>query len=238
MRGDVMNDTGAPDFMVLVGDHTHTEPLTRADGSTHYATFQEAFDAGEEWLADHQGWEWDEYRQEYWESYSAFVESHPPLSPREEDALEERLWEEFVNSGRRDHYFFEVFLVELGEDGEEILHETSDPVGPYRAASPAAEAEESPAAPDPLLQPQVDESRPYAEEAADPFERVRGEYDVEDTRPVSEQEMEDLLADLESLGIDLTSDDDDENLSGSRQKIDIGWAVLAGGVLLPLLRRE
>ena len=53
--------------------------------------------------------------------------------------------------------------------------------------------------------------------------------------------MEDILADLESLGIELTSDDDDdddENLSGSRQKIDIGWAVLAGGVLLSLLRRE
>jgi len=94
--------------------------------------------------------------------------------------------------------------------------------------------------PSPAPPPVRNRRDPSVHPATDPFEEIRGgEYDVEDTRPVSEQEMEDILADLESLGIDLTSDDDDENLSGSRQKrVDIGWAVLAGGVLLSLLRRE
>jgi len=222
-------------------DPTQTGPVYRviidtghySDSIGDYEDYQEAIAAGEDWLVGAQMHAWDDYRENYW---GGLGEDEGPETARGIDEAEARLWEEFQEV---DEAFYEVFAVELGEDGEEILHETSDPVGPYRAASPAAEAEESPAAPDPRLQPQVDESRPYAEEAADPFERVRGEYDVEDTRPVSEQEMEDLLADLESLGIDLTSDDDDENLSGSGQKrVDIGWAVLAGGVLLSLLRRE
>jgi len=106
-------------------------------------------------------------------------------------------------------------LTLANEDGRILYANSDDFEEGEGGGSPSIE---SPAAPDPRLQPQVDESRPYAEEAADPFERVRQEYDVEDTRPVSEQEMEDILADLESVGIDLTStrrdDDDDENLAG------------------------
>jgi hypothetical protein len=76
------------------------------------------------------------------------------------------------------------------------------------------------------------------EETYDPATRLRarGEFDVDQTRPVSADEMEDLLDELRELGVDISSDDD---LAGLGIKKDRKGLWLVGGAVLAslLIRR-
>jgi hypothetical protein len=72
------------------------------------------------------------------------------------------------------------------------------------------------------------------EETYDPATRLRleGEFDLDQTQPVSAEEMEDLLDDLREMGVDISSDDD---LAGLGIKKDRKGLWLVGGAVLASL---
>ena len=81
-----------------------------------------------------------------------------------------------------------------------------------------------------------------AQSIEDPSEEWIDRVRAGDTRTVTDDDLEDLFAELESLGVDLTTtrgDDDDENLSGPSANQDtLGWLALGGAVLWAAFRRQ
>ena len=77
----------------------------------------------------------------------------------------------------------------------------------------------------------------------EPSERLIDVVRAGGTRTVTDDDLEDIFAELESLGVDLTTtrgdDDDDENLSGPSANQDtLGWLALGGAVLWAAFRRQ
>jgi hypothetical protein len=66
--------------------------------------------------------------------------------------------------------------------------------------------------------------------------RARGEFDVDQTRPVSADEMEDLLDELRELGVDISSDDDLAGIGIHKDRKGL-W-LIGGAILASLLIRR